>query len=186
MSMNFSSFTKFNIVGTSGSGKSTVAKLISEKLSIPYVEMDRIFWKPEWTTPSGEEFLSLLDSELKQDSWILDGNYTSSVPIKWKEVQVVVWIDLPFSITLYQAVKRAMIRSITKIELWPNTGNTESFIKSFLSKDSIILWTIQTYSKVKLRLEGYMEDDQYSHIKFVRLKSKKEIKNFLDSLKEVE
>ena len=185
MSMNYSLIKKINVIGTSGSGKSTLAHKISDILSIPYIEMDRIFWKPNWTESKKEEFLSNLENSLSSNSWVLDGNYTSSIPVKWKDVQLIVWIDLPFSVTIFQAVKRAVKRSICKTEIWPNTGNTESFKRSFLSKNSILLWTIQTYPKVKKRFESYMRDDTFSHIKFIRLKSKKEVADFLDHLREV-
>ena len=47
---------RINVIGTSGSGKSTLSKRIAEKLNIPYVEMDALFWKPNWTESSDEEF----------------------------------------------------------------------------------------------------------------------------------
>lgn len=34
---------RVNIIGTSGSGKSTLARCLSEKLAIPYIEMDALF-----------------------------------------------------------------------------------------------------------------------------------------------
>lgn len=39
---------KVNVIGTSGSGKSTLAKRIAAELDIPYIEMDRLYWCPDW------------------------------------------------------------------------------------------------------------------------------------------
>ena len=39
---------KINVVGTSGSGKSTLARQLAERLDVPYIEMDRLYWRPEW------------------------------------------------------------------------------------------------------------------------------------------
>jgi adenylate kinase family enzyme len=39
---------KINVIGTSGSGKSTLAKQIATELAIPYIEMDRLYWRPDW------------------------------------------------------------------------------------------------------------------------------------------
>ena len=47
---------RINVIGTSGSGKSTLAKRIAEKLDIPYIELDELFWKPNWTESTDEEF----------------------------------------------------------------------------------------------------------------------------------
>ena len=38
--MNFETIKRINVVGTSGSGKSTVSRALAEKLNLPYVEQD--------------------------------------------------------------------------------------------------------------------------------------------------
>ena len=54
---------KINVVGTSGSGKSTVSKLLAAKLNYPYIEMDAVYWKADWQEPSDEEFIAKLAKE---------------------------------------------------------------------------------------------------------------------------
>lgn len=39
---------KINVVGTSGSGKSTFARMLANQLNAPYIEMDALHWLPEW------------------------------------------------------------------------------------------------------------------------------------------
>ncbi|MBK9324387.1 MAG: hypothetical protein IPM97_15790 [Bdellovibrionaceae bacterium] len=180
--MNSNSQNKINVVGTSGSGKSTVSKRLSEILKVPYIEMDKIFWGPNWYWPSDEEFFIKLKDAIRGESWVLDGNYTRTIPIKWKNVDLVVWLDYPFSTTLIRAVKRAFLRSLRKEELWEGTGNRESFRKSFFSKESIILWTIKTHGQVRKKYESYLNDPRFSHIKFIRLKSDLEVEIFLANL----
>ncbi|HFQ4858623.1 TPA: adenylate kinase, partial [Vibrio vulnificus] len=85
--------------------------------------------------------------------------------------------------TLFQAVKRALTRIVTKQELWGKTGNVESFKKSFLSKDSIILWTLKTYKTNRIRYTELLNDPRYSHIKFVRVTSPKKARVFIDELR---
>lgn len=77
--------------------------------------------------------------KIVQDCWVLDGNYNRTAPIKWMRVDTVIWLDYSCPRMIYQAVKRALIRSITKQELWGKSGTIETFSKSFLSKDSVIL-----------------------------------------------
>lgn len=173
---------KINVVGTSGSGKSTFSHMLAARLNYPYLEMDAMFWKPNWQESSDEEFFAKLDSALSQEKWVLDGNYNRTVDIKWADVDHVIWIDYPFSRTIYQAIKRAFIRSITKTELWDKTGNVETFRKSFFSRDSVILWTLKTYNRNRVRYIEMFNDPKYRHIKFVRLKSPKIAKKFIDEL----
>lgn len=173
---------RFNVVGTSGSGKSTFAKMLATKLGYRYIEMDAIFWGPNWYWPPDEEFFPKLEKALEGDNWVVDGNYTRTIPIKWRHPITVIWIDLPFTTTLLQATKRALKRAISQKEIWPNTNNRESIRKSFFSKDSIILWTIKTYHKVKENYEALMKDPQFSHVTFVRIRSHKEAEAYLNSL----
>lgn len=173
---------RINVVGTSGSGKSTFSRMLAKKLDYPYLEMDAMFWKPNWQESSDEEFFAKLKGSLSQEGWVLDGNYNRTVDIKWANVDHVIWIDYPFSRTAYQAIKRALIRSMTKTELWNKTGNVETFRKSFFSRDSVILWTLKTYNRNRVRYKEMFNDPKYSHIEFVRLTSPKMAKTFIDEL----
>ncbi|MGP5516510.1 AAA family ATPase [Psychrobacter alimentarius] len=173
---------KINVVGTSGSGKSTFSRMLAKKLDYPYLEMDAMFWRANWQESNDEEFFAKLQQYLSQDTWVLDGNYHRTVDIKWADVDHVIWIDYPFSRTIYQAIKRAFIRSITKTELWDKTGNVETFRKSFFSRDSIIIWTLKTYKRNHIRYMEMLNDPKYNHIEFVRLTSPKMAKKFIDEL----
>ena len=147
--------------------------------------MDALHWGPNWTEPSSDEvFHTKIHKALDGDSWVLDGNYTRSAPVKWRYVDMVIWIDFSFTRTLLQALKRAVLRATFKNELWPGTGNTESFRKSFFSKDSIVLWTINTYHKNRIKHLGIMADDEYKHIRFVQLRSPIACERFLARMKE--
>ena len=45
---------RINVVGTSGCGKSTVGKRIAERLSVPYIQLDELYWKPNWAESTDE------------------------------------------------------------------------------------------------------------------------------------
>ncbi|MFQ2346871.1 MULTISPECIES: (d)CMP kinase [Aeromonas] len=173
---------RINVVGTSGSGKSTFSQVLANKLNYPYLEMDAMFWKPNWQGSTDEELFATLKRKLADEYWVLDGNYNRTVPIKWERVDTVIWIDYSFSRTLYQAIKRAFLRSLTKQELWKNSGNVESFRKSFLSKDSVILWACKTYKNNRARYLQIFSDPKYSHIRFIRLQSPTMVKAFICGL----
>lgn len=93
---NVKNFKKINVVGTSGSGKSTLSKEIADKLEAKYISLDKLHWLPNWQTRRDEDFFELLEKQLNCEAWVVDGNYNRTVPIKWKGVEVVVWVDLPF------------------------------------------------------------------------------------------
>lgn len=169
---------KINVIGTSGSGKSTFSKKLSTALDIPYIEMDSIFWGKDWYWPKDDIFFSNLRIALSQETWVLDGNYSRTTAIKWKDVDTIIWIDFGFVRTLYQAFSRALKRLITQEELWPGTGNRES-LQKLLSKDSIILWTLKNYKKTRIKYQKMMIEDRYQHIEFIQLTSPRACSVFL-------
>ena len=164
---------RINIIGCSGCGKSTFSKKLSKILDIPYIEIDQIFWGPNWYRPTKEEFYHKLENRIGGDTWALDGNYSKSAQIKWKNVQTVIWLDYSFPRVISQTMKRAISRMISKQELWPGTGNVETFRNAFFSKDSIILWSLTQFHKIRKKYNKIFKDPQFSHIKFIRLKSPK-------------
>ena len=171
---------RINVVGSSGSGKSTTARRISEKMGIPYLEMDAIYWKPNWQESDYGEFLENLGRELDRPAWVLDGNYGRTVACKWNNVDMVVWLDLPYWQVFYQVLTRTLKRSITQEELW--SGNRESLKQAFFEKDSVIWWSLTHLASNRRRYADAVTDPQYEHINFVRLQSRKEVTEFIDSL----
>ena len=173
---------RFNVVGTSGSGNSTFSAKLASKLELRHVQIDQVFWEANWHEPPDAEFFPKLTEALSGDDWVLDGNYNRTAHIKWKNPVIVVWLDLPFATTLRQAVVRAFGRSWRKNELWPGTNCRESFRKSFLSSDSIILWTIKTYKKNREQYLRLINNPPYPHMQFVHLRSHQEADQYLESL----
>lgn len=174
---------RINVVGTSGSGKSTVGRAMAKHLNLPYVELDALFWKPDWTESSEDELQAKLEKALSTDGWVLDGNYHSkTVHIKWRHVQMIVWVDYSYPRTLMQALKRAFTRSWKGEEIWAGTGNIETFRKTFFDRDSVLLWTITSYHNVKKRYEIMMTDERLAGVEKIRLRSPRETAAFLEKL----
>lgn len=173
---------RINVIGVSGSGKSTFAKRLSALTGIRHLEMDALFWKPGWTDSTDEEFFAKLEQALEGEEWILDGNYSRTQPVKWRNVTTIVWVDYSLARTLWQAVSRAFRRSLTKEELWPGTGNRESFRKSFFHRDSIIWWTISSRKRQRQRYLRLMVDPDYAHLAIIRLTSPSEARRFCSNL----
>ncbi|MDF1755986.1 MAG: adenylate kinase [Verrucomicrobiales bacterium] len=173
---------KVNVIGTSGSGKTTFSRALADKLEVPCIELDALFWKANWEMSGDEEFVAKIAQCLEGDGWVLDGNYTRTIPVKWKEVDTVIWLDYPFRVTFYRALKRAVGRSLRGTEIWPGTGNRESFRKTFFSRDSVLLWTITSYGKVRKQYREMIGDPQYESIQFVHLTSPAAARRFLAAL----
>ena len=176
------SFERINVVGTSGSGKTMLARELARLLNLPYVEMDALFWKPGWRESSNEEFFPKVQEAISGDRWVLDGNYTRTLPIKWKRVQAVVWLDSSFLRTIARVASRTIRRGLTQEELWAGTGNRESLSQAFFSRKSIIWWAITTHGANRAKYSASMASPEYAHISFVRLRTLGEAKDLLEMI----
>ncbi|MCW0234142.1 MAG: hypothetical protein OJJ21_11125 [Ferrovibrio sp.] len=176
------SLRRVNVVGTSGSGKSTFSRRLAEILQAPHIEMDRLFWRPGWQQAPEADFLADLTAALDGPRWVLDGNYSRSIPVKWASVDAVIWLDYPFAVTFTQAVMRALQRAWRRQELWPGTGNRESFRQTFFSRDSILWWTIKTFAGNRRSIAALMTDPTHARIAFIRLTSRADAEAFLHSI----
>lgn len=93
---------KIIVIGSPGSGKSTLARKLSKKLDIPCIYLDRLFWKPNWGKTPKKEFDKLLQNELEKESWIIDGNYNRTLPMRLKYADTVIWLDYPRIICVWR------------------------------------------------------------------------------------
>jgi len=174
---------RINVIGTTGSGKSTFARQLADRLACPCVHMDQLFWLPQWRESSDATFFPKVAQAVSGPRWVLDGNYSRTSTIKWQNADTIIWLDYSFARTFWQLFKRTTQRVITRQELWPGTGNTESFRRSFLSQDSIFLWLFKNYKHNRRRyaqLQQTMESSQ--QIRFVRLTSPAQARMLLASL----
>jgi len=173
---------RFHIVGSCGSGKSSLAEAIAKKLDIPHIQLDAFHHTDNWGVNSDEKFFELLLKNDLDGSWVADGNYSKSWDTLWKDREVtVIWIDLPFSTTFSQLLQRTFRRISNNEKLW-GTSLTESISKTFCSKDSIILWLITTYHKNKKKFSDLINSSKYECVNFVHLRSRSEISHFLQNL----
>ncbi len=97
---------KVLIIGCPGAGKSTFARKLAEKTGLPLYYLDMIWHRPDRTTLPPEEFDERLEEILMRDSWIIDGNYTRTLPIRLKQADTVFFFDIPVEQCLEGAIKR--------------------------------------------------------------------------------
>ena len=170
---------RFVVVGTTGSGKSTVAATLAAARGLPHVELDALHWEPDWVETTDDVFRARVrDSLVQADTgWVVDGNYLEKVEdVVWPAADTVVWLDLPFRVVLDRLSRRTVRRMRTREELWQ--GNRER-PSSLLTRDSIILWAIRTHRSNRERFGSRARDPRSAHLDFVRLRSPADVERFL-------
>ncbi|MEA3340832.1 MAG: adenylate kinase, partial [Chloroflexota bacterium] len=136
---------RVHVVGTSGSGKTTVAQRLAARLEVPHVELDALYWEPGWMGVPPEVFRRRVSEALSGETWIVDGNYSRVREIIWDRADTVVWLDFPLAVIMGRLLWRTLSRIVTREELWH--GNRESARMTFCSRDSILLWALTTYRR---------------------------------------
>ena len=168
------------VVGTSGSGKTTMARRLAEGLGLPHVELDALHWGPGWTPPPIEEFRRQTAEALAGEAWTTDGNYSKVRDIVWGRAEALVWLDYALPVVLWRVTSRTILRVVRREELWH--GNRESLRNSFMSRDSIILWALQTYRLRRKEYPVLFGRPEYSHLQVVHLRSVREARCWLEDV----
>jgi len=171
---------RISVVGTSGSGKTTVGRAMAARLGIPFVELDALAWLPGWVNRPLAELRELVDERTRGPTWVVDGNYSKVRDIVWARANTVVWLDYPFRHVFGQLLRRTLRRSLRREELW--SGNRESLRMSFLSRESILLWAIRTHSRRKRQYPALFSRPEHAHLKVVRLCSPAAARQWLAEL----
>ena len=169
------------IYGPTGSGKSTLGRLIGERLGLPFVELDGIFHRPGWEPTPTEEFRAAVQEELarNQDGWVVDGNYRSVRDLILPQADTVVWLRLPFRVVFPRLVGRTFGRAWSRELLWGT--NRESWRKSLFTRESILLWSITSWRPHVRRTEQALEEMGHSASVF-ELRSPREVEALLADL----
>lgn len=65
------------VLGTTGSGKTTLAKAIGSRLGILYFEMDALHWNLGWVSTPVPEFRQKVEAATQGVCWVMEGQYTA-------------------------------------------------------------------------------------------------------------
>ena len=136
--------SRISVVG--GGGKSTVSRAIAAKLAIPYIELDALFWKPDWQESTTEEMQAKTAAALDAapDGWVADGHYWSRLgDIILGSADTVVWVNPPWRVMWWRVVRRSFRRSWDRQKICGE--NYESWRRT-LSTGSLWWWHIRNRS----------------------------------------
>lgn len=166
------------VVGSCGSGKSTVARRIGALLGLASAHVDDYIWLPGWKLREREEMLTMIEERLAGDAWVMEGNLGRDAVRLWAiadRADLIVWLDLPLRVTLWRLVRRCLRRALFKQECC--NGNRETLRQSFFSTNSILLYAWATRHKRRV-IYGHMLRNR----PHVRLRSPAEVQGWLEAL----
>ena len=169
------------VYGPTSSGKTTMARRIAQRIEVPQIELDAIFWTPNWVKKPLEEFRAEVSTILSSytDGWVCDGNYSGVRDLVLPLADTVVWLRPPFRGAFWWLLKRTMIRLLNRELLWGT--NQESWRQQFLSRDSLLLYQMTHWRRHQKRTRQALDEIPH-RASVLELRSVRDIEEFLISL----
>ena len=113
-------YKKIIVIGCSGAGKSTFAKQFAQIVGLPLYHLDNIYWLPDTTHLERPVFIKKQKEIMKNECWIIDGNYRKTIKYRIEKCELAFFFDIPVEICIDGVLKRDKKRSDIACELEPN------------------------------------------------------------------
>lgn len=164
------------IMGSSSSGKSTMAKCLGELTGLPVVHLDRLYWNPGWVATPDEELREKILKAADEPMWIMDGNNSKTRDYRLERADTVIYLDFNRYICLFRAIKR-FLKNYGRTRYDVGEGCPER-----LSFD-LVKFIVWTYPRARNSIITWLSEINPSKQVF-HLKGNKSVKKFLKEVSE--
>jgi adenylate kinase family enzyme len=168
------------VVGNTGSGKTTFAAGLARRLGSTHLELDALFWGPNWTHVPADVFRSRVAAATAGESWVADGNYSAVRDLTWGRADTLVWLDYPLLLSMFRLIRRTFGRIRRREELWE--GNHEDARMHLLSRDSLLLYAITSHRRRRRQYEHALAQPEVAHLHVLRFQSPRAAQDWLRSI----
>jgi len=165
------------VIGSSCAGKTTFATRLATVLGQPTTDLDELFWAPGWQAKPLQELRRLTQAVASSERWVVSGNYSDVRAILWPRATAVIWLNYSLAVILWRALTRTVRRVATRETLWH--GNRESFSRSFLSRNSILVWVASTFHPRRRQFGELRAANSYPHLSWIEFNRPVDADRFL-------
>ena len=148
------------------------------------MELDALNWGLNWTMVPVDLFKERVARATEGDAWVIDGNYggRGAGDLVWPRADTVIWLDPPLHVIFARLFKRALRRIRSREEVWPGTGNRETYRNQFLSRESLFIWALRTYWRRRRQFREQLARPEYAHLTVHRLRCPEEAAAWLSRM----
>lgn len=165
------------VIGSTSSGKSTLAAHLGKLLAMPAIDLDALHWEPGWVEAPDPVFRERVQLAVQPDRWVVAGNYSVARDLIWPRADTVIWLDYAFPIIFFRLFRRTLTRLITREKIC--NGNVERFRTTFFSRDSLFVWLFQTYGKRRQEYPLLLAEAEHAHLTALRMRSPQETERWI-------
>ena len=167
---------KVLVIGPGGAGKSTFARRLGALLQIEVIHLDSLYWRPGWVEPAKEEWKEILADVIKREAWIMDGNYSGTLAMRYEACDTVIFLDIAPATCVWRVIKRSvMYRTSQRPDM--ATGCPERLTLEFLAW----IWNYRRRTRPKV-LRLLSENRPGKTV--IHLRSAAEVERFLKATKD--
>ncbi len=157
----------------SGNGKTTVGRVLAERLGVPFVELDSLVHGPNWTEISDNELRRLVEPIIAGEGWVMDGGYRRKLgDLILEHADTIVWLDLPIRVWFPRLLRRTLRRIVRGETLW--NGNRETMRNAFWGRESLFGYALRMHFDRRRRYPA-----ELARYEVIRLRTPAEVDRFL-------
>lgn len=162
---------KIQIIGYSGSGKSTLARELGQIADIPVLHLDSTHFYGDWQERTADEQAEIVREFIaSNDSWVIDGNFTSVATERFEMTDVTIFLDFPKWRCFWAAYRRSRKH---RGQARPDLGMVEKFDRSFRR------WLLID-GRTKERRQKHLANLNATSGQKVVLKNRRQVQKYLD------
>lgn len=155
---------RYIVVGTSGAGKSSFSQSLAQALGCVHIEMDTLYWGPNWQAVPTADFLAGVEQATRGAHWVADGNYSVARSLLWGRGTHMIWLNYGRTTVFTRVLWRTLSRGLLRTPLFH--GNRESLRSAFFSRDSILWWSVISFTKNRKRYPQLRQRPEYAHLQW--------------------
>ena len=176
------SYKRIVVIGTTSSGKSTLAQHLAKKIRADFIELDALHWEPNWTEAPLEVFRGRVSAATQAQAWVVAGNYHVVRDLVWPQAEAVIWLDYALPRIFWQLTRRTFTRWWTQELLWG--VNREKLWTHFKlwSDESLYHWLFKTYWRRKREYPQLFALPENQHLKVFHFKNPKETEAWMEKI----
>ncbi|MCK6539483.1 MAG: hypothetical protein L6Q26_05440 [Anaerolineales bacterium] len=176
-------YKRIAVVGTTSSGKSTLAKKLADNFGCAFIELDALHWEPDWQEAPLFVFRKRVEEATQAETWVVAGNYHVVRDIVWSRAEAVVWLDYSFPRVFWQLTRRTFRRWWYQEELWNSNREKLWWHFKIWSDESLFKWLFKTYWRRKREYPMLFSLPENRHLKLIHFKHPRETEKWLDKLR---